>query len=97
MKKIAMLGCFDTKAEDFSYLYQCLAACELEVMAINLGIKGSTDLFPVTVEAEQLAAKNGVDIEQLRKLNDRNSALDLMGAAAAAFLADCYEKGQLDG
>lgn len=92
-----MLGCFDTKAEDFSFLYQCLVGCGFEVMAVNLGIKGTTNLFPVAVEAEEVSKNSGVTIDQLREGNDRNTALDLIGSGAAIFLADYHEKGLLDG
>lgn len=97
MRAIVMLGCFDTKAEDFGYLYQCLVEYGADVVAINLGIKGSTNLFPVTVEAEDVIAKAGVAMEELREANDRNSALGRMGAAAAALLDEYYQEGKIDG
>ena len=92
-----MIGCFDTKAEDFGYLYQCLVEQGAAVRAINLGIKGSTNLFPVAVDAEQVATQAGVSLIDLQKANDRSSALDHMGTGAAEILLDYYDKGELDG
>ena len=97
MKTIAMIGCFDTKAEDFGYLYQCLVEQGAAVRAINLGIKGSTNLFPVAVDAQQVAAQAGVSLNDLQKANDRSSALDHMGTGAAKILLDYHNKGELDG
>ncbi len=97
MKNIAMLGCFDTKAEDFSYLYQCLVEQGAAVQAINLGVMGSTSLFPVAVEAEQVVARAGGVLAALREAGDRASALDLMGDGAAKILLDHHQKGELDG
>ena len=94
---IVMLGCFDTKAEDFGFLYQCLKEHGVEVLSVNLGTKGSTNLFPVTVEADEVASKAGVSLKELRDANDRSSALDQMGTGAAVLLSDFHQQGKLDG
>ena len=54
-KTILMIGCFDTKAEDFTYLYSCLTKLDVKVISINTGVRGTTTNFPITIEAEVLA------------------------------------------
>ena len=97
MNAVAMIGCFDTKADDFQYLYHCLKEQGLGVISINLGVKGSTDLFPIDVNAEEVAKKAGVPIESLREENDRSSALDKMGFGASLILADYYSNNDIQG
>ena len=56
---ILMLGCFDTKGEVFSYLRNCLLAEGERVVTMNTGILGTTDLFPVDIEANVVAEEGG--------------------------------------
>ena len=56
-----MIGCFDTKAEDFEFLYSCLKQKEVEVLTVNTGVLGSTERFRVDVEADIVAKAGGVN------------------------------------
>lgn len=67
-RTILMVGCFDTKEEDFSYLYSCLQRQHVEIISINMGVLGTTTLFPVTIEAERVAEAAGFDLSTLRKI-----------------------------
>lgn len=84
---ILMLGCFDTKGEVFSYLRQCLLAQGEQVIAINTGVMGTTELFPVDFEADRVALEAGFTITSLRKEADRGHAVDVMGKGAALLIA----------
>lgn len=92
-----MLGCFDTKAEDFNYLYACLKRQGLEIITINTGVLGSTDLFPVTYDAAVVAANGGGDIESLREKKDRGTAIEITGRGAAAILSELEKETKIDG
>lgn len=93
---IVMLGCFDTKGEDFGYLYSCLINQGIKVIAINTGVMGSTDLFPVDFEAEEVAKRGGVTIAGLREQKDRGSAIEMMGQGAAAILEDLLSQNKVN-
>lgn len=92
-----MLGCFDTKAEDFNYLYACLKKQGLEIITINTGILGSTELFPVTYDAAVVAARGGGDIASLREKKDRGTAIEITGKGAAAILSELEKEAKIDG
>lgn len=94
---VALLGCFDTKAVDFQYLYACLQRQGLDIISINVGVLGSTDLFPITHEAEEVAALGGETLPYLRELNDRGKALEVMGKGAGILLSRLCAAGQLAG
>lgn len=79
---IFVLGCFDTKGEVFTHLREQLLARGESVVCINAGIFGSTNLFPVDVEADYLASLAGSSLEELRGKNDRGHALELMARGA---------------
>ncbi|WP_162339892.1 Tm-1-like ATP-binding domain-containing protein [Cyclobacterium salsum] len=77
-----VLGCFDTKGEVFAHLREQLLARGESVLCINAGIFGSTDLFPVDVEADYLANLAGSSLHDLREKNDRGHALEVMARGA---------------
>lgn len=92
---ILMIGCFDTKAEIFSSLRTKLLTDGQRVLAINTGVLGTTDLFPVDVEAELVAKEGGCALSELRTKADRGFAVDVMGKGAAKIVASLVAKGGL--
>lgn len=94
---VIMVGCFDTKKEDFAYLHSCLARQNLEIVSINTGVMGTTDLFPVTVEAERVAKAAGSDLSDLRKKGDRGNAIDKMGKGAARVVSQLLSERPIHG
>ena len=96
-KSIVMLGCFDTKGEDFSYLLKSLGALGQQVITINTGVMDTSVDFPIDVDQDAVAAAAGSDLETIRKSNDRGRAVELMGKGAAAMLADLASKDKIKG
>jgi uncharacterized protein (UPF0261 family) len=92
---ILMLGCFDTKGEVFSFLRECLLAQGERVVTINTGVMGTTALFPVDVEADQVTLEAGFAITDLRKEADRGHAVEVMGKGAAKIVAKMMAEGGL--
>ncbi|HVG15900.1 MAG TPA: Tm-1-like ATP-binding domain-containing protein [Chitinophagaceae bacterium] len=83
---ILMLGCFDTKAEEFSYLYSSITANGEKVITINTGVMKRNELFPVNFDSEEVAAEGGVSLDVLRKKGDRGYAVDVMSKGAAKII-----------
>lgn len=81
-RTIVMVGCFDTKGDDFAYLHSCLQRQHVEIISINTGVLGTTELFPVTIEAERVAEAAGSDLSTLKKNKDRGHAIEKMGEGA---------------
>lgn len=96
-KSIVMLGCFDTKGEDFSYLLKSLGAHGQQVITINTGVMETSVDFPIDVDQDAVAAASGAVLETIRKSNDRGRAVELMGKGAAAILAELASKDRIKG
>ncbi|WP_031443781.1 Tm-1-like ATP-binding domain-containing protein [Arenibacter sp. NBRC 103722] len=96
-KSIVMLGCFDTKGEDFSYLLKSLGALGQQVITINTGVMETSVDFPIDVDQDAVATASGAVLETIRKSNDRGRAVELMGKGAAAILSELAEKDKIKG
>lgn len=96
-ESVVIIGCFDTKAEDFAYLYSCLSDGHTDLLTINIGVLGTTDRFPVHVEAEAVAKAGASDIYTLRKNKDRGEAIEVMGKGASTILARLLSEKNIKG
>src|SRR5690606_8731506 len=94
-KSIALLGCFDTKGPDFSFLRACVLACGESVITINTGSYHSTGDFPVDFEAEEVASAANHTLAELQARADRGYAVDVMGRGGANILKRLHEAGRL--
>ena len=84
-------GAFDSKGPDYAFLRDQVLARGCAVLALNTGVLGGTDLFPVDIEADEVARAGGGDLAQLRRAGDRGAAMAVMarGAAAVAGVSSC--------
>lgn len=94
---VLMIGCFDTKAADFAYLYQCLTKNNLNVLTLNTGVRGTTDAFQVDIGAATVAAQTDWTIQQLLDKNDRGIVVEKMGEGAAKLIAQLVADGKIQG
>ena len=97
MKKICMIGAFDTKGPEYAYVRECILARGHEVLTVNTAVLGSTDLFEVDVEAEKVAQAGGASLEQLREDKDRGRAMKAMCAGAPVIVKSLHDEGKIDG
>ncbi len=84
---ILILGCFDTKGEVFQYLRTQILKAGERVVTMNTGTMGTTDAFPVDIEAETVAQAAGTTLEEIRQRNDttkkRSIAISMFGNTSA--------------
>ena len=97
MKKICMIGAFDTKGPEYAFVRECILARGHEVHTVNTAVLGSTDLFPVDVEADKVAEAGGTNLEQLREKKDRGQAMKVMCAGAPAIIKSLHDQGKIYG
>jgi uncharacterized protein (UPF0261 family) len=97
MKTICLLGTFDTKGAEYAFVRKQILARGHGVLAVNTGIMGSTDLFPVDVQAYHVAQAGGGNLEQLRERRDRGEAMRVMCAGAPAVVKSLYVERRIDG
>ncbi len=96
-KTVLMIGAFDTKGPEYAFLRERITAAGCDVLAVNTGVLGTTDLFEVDVEADELASAGGGDLAKLRADQDRGEAMKVMCAGAAAVAKRLHEQGRFDG
>lgn len=94
---VLLIGAFDTKGPEYHFVHQVLRSLDVSVITANIGVLGSTDLFPVDIEAEAIASAAGADLLQLRSSKDRGKAMEAMAAGAAALVPRMYAEGRFDG
>ncbi len=92
-----LIGAIDTKGPDYAFMREQIAARGCDLLMVNTGVLGSTDLFPVNIEAAQVARAGGADLEQLRANGDRGEAMKAMTAGAAAIAAQLFAQLGFDG
>lgn len=96
-KRVLMLGTFDSKGEEYAFLRERIEACGCEVISINAGVDGSTNQFPVDVEADAVAEAGGESLADLREKRDRGNAMSVMNAGAAVVVRKMFDEGKFDG
>ncbi|MBI2503411.1 MAG: Tm-1-like ATP-binding domain-containing protein [Candidatus Latescibacteria bacterium] len=96
-KTILVIGAFDTKGAEFAFLRRQILELGHRVLMVNTGVMGSTDLFPVDVEAEAVAREGGAQLEALRAKKDRGEAMKAMSQGAALLVKKLYDQGRFDG
>lgn len=92
-----MPGTFDTKGPEYAFLRERILEAGGEVIPVNVGVQGTTDLFPVDVEADEVAAAGNETLENLRASGDRGRAVSVMSAGAAVVVRRLFDAGRFDG
>lgn len=96
-KKFVVVGTFDTKGEEYNYLIALIKNKGGEIITINTGVFGSTDLFEVDVSASEVTMAGGNDLMALRQAKDRGKAIAAMSQGVAAFVKTLWQKEKFDG
>ena len=96
MKKICLIGSFDTKGVEYAFVRERILAAGQEVVAVNTGVLGSTTLFPVDVEAGEVAEAGGGRLARLQEKKDRGEAMRIMCAGAPAIVKALHDEGRID-
>ena len=96
-KTICVIGAFDTKGEDHALLRQEILKLGCQVLTINIGVLGTTTLFPVDFEAKDVLKAGGIDLDGIRAQGDKGAAMKAFDQAAPRLVRELYEQGKFDG
>ena len=96
-KTICVIGAFDTKGEDHAFLRQEILKLGCQVLTINIGVLGTTTLFPVDFEAKDVLKAGGIDLDGIRAQGDKGAAMKAFDQAAPRLVRELYEQGKFDG
>lgn len=91
-----MLGCFDSKTEDFNYLHSCLTTMGVKVLSLNTGVFESNTSFPIAITAEETAQQAGSSLADLRSRNDRGLVVEKMGEGAFQIISSLVADKKID-
>ena len=97
MATVLMVGAFDSKGVEYAFLRDRIIEQGCEVLAINTGVLGTTELFAVDVEADEVARAGGTELEELRAKQDRGAAMKVMSTGVPMGVDKLYREGKFDG
>jgi uncharacterized protein (UPF0261 family) len=97
MSTICVVGAFDTKGEDHAFLRQEILKLGHQVLTINIGVLGTTTLFPVDYEAGDVLKSAGIDLANIRAQGDKGAAMKTFDQSAPHLVRQLYEQGKFDG
>ncbi|HPE58705.1 MAG TPA: Tm-1-like ATP-binding domain-containing protein [Thiolinea sp.] len=95
-KTILLIGTYDTKADELSYLQQCIEGQGAHCLRMDVSVLGDA-VVPCEHDKHAVAAAAGVTIEAVIASGDENSAMQLMAQGAAALARQLWEQGAFDG
>ena len=64
---------------------------------INTGVLGTTDLFPISFEANAIAYASGSTLTKLRNDENRGKAIEKMGLGASLLITELMAEQKIDG
>jgi uncharacterized protein (UPF0261 family) len=95
-KTVALIGTFDTKGEEFSYLRARIENAGLRTLMIDVGVLGSAT-FDADISQAEVAAAANENLAALRTERDRGRSVTVMAVGAKAILVRLFEQGAIHG
>ena len=95
-RTIVLIGTFDTKGEEFSFLRDRIESAGLRTLMIDVGVLGSPP-FAVDISQEEVAAAANENLAALRADKDRGRSIAAMAVGAKAILGRLFEQGAIHG
>jgi uncharacterized protein (UPF0261 family) len=95
-KTIALIGTFDTKGEEFSFLRERIESAGLRTMMIDVGVLGSPT-FAADISQAEVAAAANEDLVMLQEERDRGRSVTAMARGATVILARLHAQGAIHG
>lgn len=96
-KRVIVVGTFDTKAIEYNFVIDLIRKKGYQVITVNTGVLGSTDLFHIDIPSEVVAQEGGTDIDTLRRANDRGKAIAIMSDGVGKIVSSLFDKEKPDG
>jgi uncharacterized protein (UPF0261 family) len=93
-KTICMIGAFDTKDADHAFLREEILKLGFPVLTVNIGVLGTTNLFPVDYEADAVLKAGGFDINQILSRKDKAEAMKAFDQSAPKLVRSLYDRGK---
>lgn len=95
-KTILVAGTYDTKDDELHYLSEVILGQGGGVLSMDVSVLGDPSR-PTDVSKHAVATAGGSSIEAAIASGDENTAMQIMGAGAAAKALELYQAGRIDG
>ena len=95
-KTVALIGTFDTKGEEFSFLREQIERAGLRTITIDVGVLGNPPFEP-GISQTDVAAAAKENLEALRTERDRGRSVTAMAVGAKAIVGRLFEQGAIHG
>ena len=95
-KTIALIGTFDTKGEEFSFVRDQIEKAGLRTILIDVGVLGSA-AFEVDFSQTEVAAAANEDLASLRLNRDRGRSVTAMALGATVILRRLFDQQSIHG
>lgn len=95
MARVALIGTFDTKADDYAWLAEGLHRLGIETVLIDVGSFSSSPMADIS-STEVIEAAGG-DPQELRARRDRGEMMTVMGQGAAAIVRRLVREHRIHG
>ncbi len=96
-KTICIIGAFDTKGEDHAFVREEILKRGHQTLMVNVGVLGSTSLFPVDCESGDVAKAGGINLADLRSTRDKSAAMKAFDEAAPKLVLQLFKDRKIDG
>ena len=94
---VLMMGTFDSKGNEFAYLYKELLRRNVTVKTMNVGVFEPKGGFPIDIPAGQVAVRGGTELVELRRQADRGVAMRVMCNGARSIVKELQLQRKIDG
>lgn len=94
-KQIGVLGSFDTKGEELTFLGDQIRQCACYPLRIDTSLGGAS-LVPTDISSQEVAAAAGEDIARIRASKDTHVATEKMIVGASRLVCRLHDEGRLD-
>lgn len=95
-KTVLIIGAFDVKGEEYAFARKWILEQGCNVLAMNFGVLGGTDRFPVDVDNGEVAKAGGSAIDKLRQEKDRGEAMKVMSRGVAVLAEKLHTEKRFD-
>ncbi len=96
MATIAVIGTFDTKAEEHAYVADLIKQQGYDVLLIDLGTGDEPQITP-DINRFQVADSAGIDLKEIMTRHDRGECVVAMSKAIPVLLSQLQEENKIDG
>lgn len=95
-KTIALIGTFDTKGEELSFLRDRIERAGLRTILIDVGVLGSP-VFEVDISQAEVATAANEDLTSLKSKRDRGRSVIAMALGATVILRRLFDQQSIHG